>query len=554
MSLETANCHLRHLVATPEQVRSIDRRTAEAYGLPTLALMENAGAAVAREALKLLAPDGRSGRPSEPGRTRVVVLAGKGQNGGDGLVSARHLEAAGVPVRVYLAARPDQVSGDAGLNLKVLMKSRVEVTLLGDERDFISGLLAAIGDCELIVDALLGLGFRSPLASFYSDLIRIVNNSGRPVLAVDVPSGLDAGTGQVTEPYVMATRTLTLGLLKPGLLLGPGRQYCGQVLLDSIGIPPAAISDEKIDLCRVEREAVRRWVPRRSANDHKGSHGRLLVLAGSPGYTGAAALAATSALRAGVGLVTLGVPARIFEPMVRKVTEVMLRGYPATEEGNLSLGAIPEILEDSGQFSAVALGPGLGTGAAEFVRLILPAVLGRGLPVVLDADGITAFSGSPGDLLGALRGAALGSPVAERSGLVITPHPGEMARLLGITSQEVQTDRIGTARRAAIETGCVVVLKGAPAILATTEPDGGTRAFINSTGNPALATAGSGDVLTGIIGSLLAGGTPALDAALTGVYLHGLAGDLLAARHGSVGLVAGDVARALPRAIKEVSV
>ncbi len=533
MSLENANCHLRHLVATPEQVRAVDRRAAGIYGLPSLALMENAGAAVAREAQKLLGP----------GRTRALVLAGKGQNGGDGLVAARHLAAAGIQASVFLAARPDQVTGDAALNLKVLVNSRADLTVLDDDHDFLSHLLKVVPECGLIIDALLGTGFRPPLSPLYSDLIRIVNNSGRPVLAVDVPSGLDAGTGQVTEPCVMAARTLALGLLKPGLLISPGREYSGLVVFDSIGLPPAAVTDEKISLFLVEPETVRRWIPRRAPDDHKGSHGHLLVLAGSPGYTGAAALTATSALRAGVGLVTLGVPERIYEPMVRKVTEVMVRGFTETKGGNFSPEAVPSILEAAERATAVALGPGVGQGAAEFVRSILPVLLGRGWPVVLDADGIRAFAGRPGDLREALRRT-----------LVITPHPGEMAGLLGITSEEVQKDRLGTARRAAVETGCVVVLKGAPTIVAAPDQAGGTRAFINSTGNPALATAGSGDVLTGITGALMAGGVPALEAALTGVYLHGLAGDLLAARHGSVGLVAGDVARALPRAIKEASI
>lgn len=548
-------------VACPAQVRSIDRRASEVYGLPTLVLMENAGAAIAREALKLLA----AGRPP-----RAVILCGKGQNGGDGLVAARHLSASGTEVHVFLAARAAEVVGDAAVNLLVLKQMTltaeggrsfgggVRLTVLDEgadqpggrsHQDFLAGLLEAVSEGGLIIDALLGTGFRPPLSPIFADLIRIANNSGRPVLAADVPSGLDAAGGIPGEPCIRAVRTVTFGLLKPGLLLNPGRDYCGQVVSDRIGLPPGAVELEGISLFRTGPETVRAWIPRRRPDDHKGSHGHLLVLAGSPGYTGAAALSSKSALRSGAGLVTLGVPDQICGPMVRKVTEVIVRGFPATGDGCFAPEAAAAVLGGLSKVSAVAMGPGLGLGAGEFVRLILPGLLERGWPAVLDADGIRAFAGNPGELRRTVEKAASPEGRENAPAVVITPHPGEMGALLGLSPAEVQENRIAIARRAAAETGCVAVLKGAPTVIADS-----TRAFINSTGNPVLATAGSGDVLTGVIGALLADGVPALEAALTGVYLHGLAGDLLAARHGTVGLTAGDVARALPRAIKEAAV
>ncbi len=543
------------LVATTAQVRAIDRRCATAYGLPTLALMENAGAAVASTAMRRLGRGGvraARGRASGQEAPRVVAVCGKGQNGGDGFVAARHLAGAGCQVAVYLVAAREQVEGDARVNLEVLQRAGLTVRELAPPTpaeaspvaEFWGALQRDLAGADLAIDALLGTGFRGPVRGDYRQAIEAINGAGCPVLAVDLPSGVAADTGQAGGEGVKATVTVTFGLLKPGLLLHPGAGLAGQVRVAGIGIPPQAVVAEEIDLALIDAGLVGPLAPRRAPDAHKGTAGHLLVLAGSPGFTGAAVLCSTSALRAGAGLVTLAIGQSLVGPMAAKLTEVMTLPLPERPAGGAAVELAPEaaagLLTFAARAQAMAIGPGLGLRATALVRELLPALR---VPVVLDADGVRAYAGEPHALRHALE--------AGLPSLVLTPHPGEMAALLGTTTEEVQADRLAAAREAARRTGAVVVLKGAPTIVA--DP-GGNRphCYINTTGNPALATAGSGDVLTGLVGALLAQRLGAREAALLGVWAHGRAADRPGREVGTAGLLAGEVATALPRVLKDL--
>lgn len=515
---------------TGVQMREIDRLAQEEAAIPGLILMENAGRAVFGQALRML---------GEPEGRRVLVLCGKGNNGGDGLVAARHLCHHGAEVRVLVTASPEEIKGDAAANLamaraeEAMPGSRLVVRFLSgtDWEDLLAQELAA---ADLVVDALLGTGIQGGARGPVARVIEMVNRAGRPVLSVDVPSGLDADTGAVNGPCVRARVTVTLGLPKVGLLVYPGAEYAGSVVVADIGIPPGLVDRVNPRVEMLEEEQVAAWLPERPAAAHKGTFGHLWVVAGSQGMVGAAKMAAMAGLRGGAGLVTLALPARQQPVAAAGLSEVMTRGLPE-EEGMLSPSAL-DVLKEAGRgVEAWAIGPGLGRspGVATLVRDFVrwcPA------PLVIDADGLWAL----GSDLSLLR--------EREHPTVLTPHPGEMARLLDSTVARVQADRVAAAREAARRSGAVVVLKGARTLVAT--PD--DRVFINPTGNVGMATGGAGDVLTGLVGAFLAQGLPAERAACVGVFLHGLAGDLAAERRGYLSLVAGDILAFLPRAARRL--
>lgn len=515
---------------TGAEMREIDRLAQEEAAIPGLVLMENAGRAVfgqAREMLGIL-----------PGR-RVLVLCGKGNNGGDGLVVARHLCHHGAEVKVLVSALPDEIKGDAATNLAM---ARAEQALAGSHLSlgFLSGsgwqdeLAGELARADLVVDALLGTGIQGGARGPVAQIIEAVNRAGRPVLSVDVPSGLDADTGAVSGPCVRARVTVTLGLPKVGLLVYPGAEYAGRVVVADIGIPPGLIDRVQPQVELLEEEQVAAWLPPRPATAHKGTFGHLWVVAGSQGMVGAAKMAAMAGLRGGAGLVTLALPVRQQPVVAAGLSEVMTRGLPE-EEGMLSASALEVLMEAGRGVEAWAIGPGLGRspGVATLVRDFVrwcPA------PLVIDADGLWALGS---DLL----------LLREREHpTVLTPHPGEMARLLDTTVAQVQADRVRAAREAARRSGAVVVLKGARSLVVT--PAG--QVYINPTGNVGMATGGSGDVLTGLVGAFLAQGLPAERAACVGVFLHGLAGDMAAELRGRLSLVAGDILACLPRAARRL--
>lgn len=511
-------------VVTAEEMREIDRRAIEVIGIPGVVLMENAGRAVA-DTVKTILRD-----VTNP---RVCIFAGRGNNGGDGFVVARHLANSGVRVKTFLLGDISQVQGDARINLDILRGMGMTVDEL--YADGLPTARVAMSMSDLVIDAIFGTGFKGETEGYISHVIDTVNESGRPVVAVDVPSGLDSTTGRASSSCIRANHTVTFGLPKVGLVLYPGAAYAGELVIADIGLPESLLVDENLKLNLSMGDSIRHWLPRRDKDSHKGTFGRAIVIAGSPNMAGAAVLTSTAALRAGAGLVTLAVPTGLQGVMNSKLTEVMTRGLPETESGSISLQAQPLLDGVSRGAAALAIGPGLSTHS-ETAQLVRNMVMTTSVPTVVDADGINAIAQDPGTLK------------AAKAPIILTPHPGEMARLTGLSILEVKRDRLNVALRAVSQWGKIVVLKGARTIIA--DPSG--TAYINPTGNPGMATAGSGDVLTGIIVGLLAQGMRALEAAVLGVYVHGLAGDIACLRLGEMGVTATDILESVPEALRRL--
>ena len=497
-------------LVTAEEMRTMDRRTLSEAGVPGTTLMENAGAAAAREAADIL-------RETE-GR-RVLIFCGKGNNGGDGFVASRLLLGDGFDVQTAVFSDRPGVKGDAATMLRALDEANPPVRFITE-----SGGLKTLEPADLIIDALLGTGIGGEVTGLYSEAIRWINASGVPVLSVDLPSGLNADSGAVHGACVKADRTVTFAELKRGLVFYPGKSLAGRIRVAGIGIPESVAESAGLRTFLAEASDIRSRLPVRPQDGHKGTFGKVFVLAGSTGMTGAALLSSLASLRAGAGLTVLGIPRSLNRIVESAAFEVITRPLPETSEGSFSLLAenrIDSLLHDA---DAAAFGPGVSRHP-ETGDLLRRAVIRCPIPLVLDADGLNAFEGRADRLR--KRAAAT----------VLTPHPGELSRLSGLAPAEIKADPVGIARRFAAQWNAVLVLKGAPTVVA----DSTGRAFVNPTGNSGMATAGSGDVLTGLIAGLLAQGLSALDAALCGVYLHGLAGDLAAADGNSRSLIAGDL-------------
>ncbi len=514
-------------IVTSDQMRLLEQRS-ESAGVSTDSLMENAGLAVARSVRR------RLGRVVG---TQVVVVAGKGNNGGDGLVVARRLRSWGGRVTVCLTGpRPP---GDPKLALVVSQGSAV-VHL--DIDAGLAQLRESLASADLVVDAVLGTGRSRPIEGVLEEILRVVagaraRRSGLNVMALDLPTGLDADSGAVDPACLAADATVTLGRPKPGLYAFPGAEYTGQVEIVDIGIPAGLDGD--IPLALMTREWAAALLPRRPLSAHKGTFGRTMVVAGSRNYPGAAYLAATAAGRAGAGLVTLAIPESLRTPVAARAAEATYLPLPESSPGMPGEQAAALVLENLDGYSALLVGCGLGQ-APETGRLVEGLLLsGAPLPpAVIDADGLNLLPKQGG----ADWWKRLLSPA------VLTPHPGEMAWLTDLSTQAVGEDRIGVAVRSAGSWDKVVVLKGAFTVVAC--PSG--RAMMSPFANPGLASAGTGDVLAGAIAGLLSQGMPLEDAATLGVYLHGLAGDLATAEMGTTGMLAGDLLSTLPKAAKGV--
>lgn len=507
-------------LVTAAEMRELDRRAIQEVGIPSLVLMENAG----RTTYQVL----RQEFPDLSGP--VAVVAGRGNNGGDGFVVARYLANAGVPVTVFLLAARDQVQGDARVNLEILAHLGLEVVEILDEAT-LAIEICRVAHSRLIVDALLGTGLNAEVGGLLAQAIDKINSFKTPVLAVDIPSGLSADTGQPLGAAVKAQVTVTYGWPKIGQIIPPGRDYVGRLWQVDLSIPPVLAREVPLELA--EAVELRGCLPLRPFASHKGTFGHLLVLAGSEGKTGAAALAAEGALRAGAGLVTVGIPASLNDILEVKLTEAMTLPLPQAQGARaLGVEALSPLLAFMADKTALALGPGLGT-LPETRELVRQLVRHLPQPLVIDADGLNALGAEP-------------AWIKESAGpRILTPHPGEMARFLGRPSQEVQAARLDCARETAAQCGATVVLKGAQTVVAA--PHGAIS--LNPTGNPALASGGTGDVLTGLIGGFLAQGLSPWDAARLGVYLHGLAADYLATQHGPRGLIAGDLLTIFPEVL-----
>ena len=512
-------------VLNSAQMREADRRTIEDIGIPSVVLMENAGRQVvaAIEAVH-----------SDLLERQVAVLCGRGNNGGDGFVVARTLAQRGVDVSVFVIGRVAEIRGDARTNLEILGRLGLTVVEVADSQAW-ELHFSEIGDCTLIIDAIFGTGLNAPLSGLMETVVADVNGSGIPVVAVDLPSGLSADSHHTIGPSIEAGMTVTLGAPKLCLVLPPAETNAGDIVIADIGIPAEvfeALDSPRVDL--LTRSSMRELITPRSPDTHKGDYGRVLIVAGSRGKTGAAHLAALGALRSGAGLVTVATPAGCQAVVASLGAEYMTEPIAETVEGLDPKGvdATLDLARD-----VVAIGPGLGQSAAtkQFIQTLVDRAT---MPLVIDADGLNAFTDDP-DRIGGREG----------RDIIITPHPGEMARLVGMSTDEVQASRLEIARNFAIAHHVYVVLKGHRTLIAT--PDG--KVFINPTGNAGMATGGTGDILTGMVAAWLAQLLDAEAACKLAVYLHGLAGDLAEADEGEVAMTASDLAGHLGDAMMDLT-
>lgn len=573
-------------IPTTQQIRELESNwiaaCAEHWGQ---VLMEVAGRGAAIRALRLW--------QESPGQ--VVVMCGRGNNGGDGLVVARYLSLWGVPVSVWIVTKTggapaskaaaakavsntaaggdtdavrsgslysrnrasdhaseesecDESSGvmasrESNINKEILATLEVPVRVLdvqvltvpdGDEAEHAGSdpdVDRLFAGTSLIVDALFGTGLDRQVDGVHARVIDAINRSGKRVLSIDIPSGVNSDTGQVMGTAIRADMTVTFGYLKPGHLTHPGATLSGALAIVDIGLPELRESTPDINLATVE--VIREILPLRPENSHKGSFGSVLAIAGSVGMAGAAMLAAVSALKIGAGLCQLATPKSVLGYLPSQ--EVIYFPMAETEDGTFSQEALPELRKKIQKAGTVILGPGL-TMNKDTVQVVLDLVQDIDVPCIIDADGLNALAISPESL------------PKDAGHFVLTPHPKELSRLLGCDTEEIQSDRVAAALKAAHKFNCTILLKGAMSVIAS--PHG--EVFINPTGNPGIATAGSGDVLSGIIGGLLAQRVEPFQAAVAGAYIHGRAGDLLADDLGECGLLAGDLQRILPLALQSI--
>lgn len=503
-------------------MQGLDRRTIE-LGVPGVVLMENAG----KGTVSLLAE--QFGDLS--GRT-VSIVVGPGNNGGDGFVIARHLLQSGARPVVFCVVDPAEIKGDALINHTIVVNLKIPITYIKKESD-LDKCHNVLVHSALIVDALFGTGLKRKVEGVFAEAITLMNRAGRPIVSVDIPSGLDSDSGFPLGACINATITATYGLPKPGHVTYPGVDYTGILKVVDIGIPPQVIDEAVIAVELLQKKEMACLVPSRSQTSHKGSFGHMLLLAGSQGKTGAAILAARAALRSGAGLVSLGVPQKLNDIFEKSLIEAMT--IPLASEFFIGIDDIHAIESALHGKDALVVGPGIGTDP-ETSALVAKLYADVDLPMVVDADAITILSQIKGSL-------------SHRAPRVFTPHPGEMARLTGKTVKEVQENRRLIASDFAVQHGVVVVLKGAATVIAA--PDG--RVAINPTGNVAMAAGGMGDVLSGLIGALIAQGVSAWDASCLGVYVHGLAADQIVAAHDlPFGILASEVADQIPLAFSEI--
>jgi hydroxyethylthiazole kinase-like uncharacterized protein yjeF len=512
-------------VLTSAQMRDIDRTAIDTLGIPSLVLMENAGIQVTRAILK------RFPRIAEE---NVAIVAGKGNNGGDGFVVARHLRNLGCEPTVLLLASKADVGGDAAVNLRIAGNVGIDIEEIATPEAW-NKRRVELFHASLVVDAIFGTGLMKPAEGLYATVIADINKSRGFKVAVDIPSGLSSDTQLVIGPVVRADLTVALAAPKVGHVLPPAEDFVGELEIAGIGIPPSLFDDETLKLTFVESKDIQAMFGRRKRDTHKGTYGHLFVLAGSMGKTGAAVMAGKAALRTGAGLVTIGTPRSCLPLVARGMMELMTEPLPETHEKTLSEDASPRIIEILKGKDALLLGPGISThpSTAKLVFSLLPKIR---IPVLIDADGLNIISQDP-SVLKTLKAPA-----------VLTPHPGEFGRLVKLPAEEVLDRRLELVRRFAETYKVTLVLKGYRTLVAT--PNG--RVFINPTGNPGMATGGSGDVLSGMVASLLIQEKDAEAAVKAAVYLHGLSGDLGAEKFGERPLIAGDIIASIPHALRKI--
>ncbi len=510
------------ILVTAQQMKELDSKATSQYGIPSILLMENAGRSVAEVADTML--DDAEG-------AIVTIIAGPGNNGGDGFVAARHLHNMGAKVAIAYYGEEIGGQGDAAINRDIAQKMKLDIIQNPSKDD----LLSLLSKSDLVIDALLGTGIKGNVRPTQSEIISIINECCSPVLSVDIPSGIDADTGNICGNSVMADVTITFALPKIGLVNYPGAMFVGELMVADIGIPKELLLKSGSNCFIVNKEIVGFALPERLPDAHKGCYGKVAIVAGSVGLTGAAVLAAEGALRMGAGLVTVACPESLNDILEAKLTEQMTFPVPECSHRAFGNASIEKVKQFIGERDSVVLGPGVGRNM-ETVEFILNLIESLEKPAIIDADGLYAIASD----LDVLKKA--------KAPIIITPHPGEMAMLVGTGIDYIQSNRLEIAVNFAKENNVIVILKGAGTIIAS--PDGDT--FINPTGCPGMATGGTGDVLSGMIGALLARGIYPVNASCSAVYLHGLAGQIASEVFGEESIKAGDVADYISDAIKFV--
>lgn len=510
------------VVLTPERMAKYDGYAINTWGIPSTVLMENAG----RNTYRLAKERYLSGTK------RVAIFCGRGNNGGDGFVIGRYSLRDGFPTKIYLLCKISDLKGDAAINMELFRSLGGEIVECTDGP---KGVTEGIRDADIVVDAIFGTGLSKPVGGIEKKVIVEINTSGKPVIAVDIPSGIDGRTGQPLGAAVHATHTYTYGYPKIGQVLQPGAYHTGRLTVIDISIPSFVEKEIGIDGHVVDGEMIRGFLKKRLPWDHKGTFGHVAVLAGSPGKTGAAAMTSLAALKIGAGLVTLLIPASLNPIVASKLTEVMT--YPVSDKGTgyFSLSAYKEIADFVSDKDVIVIGPGLSQepDTTALVRKLYQTI---NKPFIIDADGINAFQGHT-DIIR-----------KTKRKVIFTPHPGELSRLTGMPPKEINDDRIGVSLQFVRDTGANLVLKGARTIIASDKGE----LCINPTGNPSLAKGGSGDILTGLVGGVLSQGYSMVESCLLGAYLHGYVADTWVERNSDMDLLAGDLLNGLGEAVRDI--
>ena len=510
-------------ILNASQMRAMDKRAMENLGIIGPILMENAGLEIVR-AVEARFPDIQ--------HEEVVIVAGKGNNGGDGFVVARHLNNRGCRPIILLLAKKEEIKGDAGLNLNIADKMGIPITEITLEEEW-NRQIDRLSHSSLVVDAIFGTGLTKPAQGFFAQVIEDINRSPGFKVAVDIPSGLSSDSFQIIGPCIKADLTVTMAAPKIAHVFAPSEKFVGELVIADISIPPSFFEDDELKLEMINKETVAPYFHRREKDSHKGTYGHLFILSGSLGKTGAAILAGKAALTMGAGLVTIGTPKSCLPIVARDMAELMTEPLEETPDWTLAIEALDDILALVKGKDAVLIGPGISTheSTSQLILSLLPQV---DMPMVLDADGLNILAKDL-DIL-----KSISSPV------ILTPHPGEFARLLGVSNKQVVADKLQLAPEFAQRYGVFLVLKGYRTLIAT--PEG--KVYINPTGNPGMATGGSGDVLSGMIAAMIMQGDDVLGAIIAAVYLHGLSGDEAARNVGEKALVAGNIVSYLSQAMR----
>ena len=522
-------------LVTAEQMQQIDKETIESFGIPGRTLMESAGRGAYTMLVQTI-PDISS--------KKIGIVAGRGNNGGDAYVVARYLMEKNIHTDIFILGAKNKITGDAKANLDLVekliknkptaSKTNASITEITDPNSLKKNRSKLLHH-DIFVDGIFGTGLNSDVRGFFKDIIELLNKNKKPIFSIDIPSGLSADTGKPCGVSINAAATATFAHPKPGHILHPGDKFTGELEVVDIGIPEYITEKYNPALNLLEEKDIKILFPQRDSESHKGNFGHVFILAGSPGKTGAAALAANAAMRCGTGLVTLGISNSLNASVEPQVTESMTCPLPDDNTGILTESAFEKIIETAKDKDAIAIGPGIGTQKAT-KNLIEKLIMNLDIPMIMDADCLNLISENPEILKQA------------KSDIILTPHPGEMARLASITTKDIQNNRLDSAINFSAEFGITLVLKGANTIISLANK----KAHICPTGNPGMASGGMGDVLTGMIAGFKAQGFSSENASIAGAYIHGLCGDILAEQSGEFGFLASDMVKIIPKAISQI--